>query len=139
MDCICVKETLRAQIETMIRIFDVSHFLSGMDLGAQQWGAELVLALKAKYPGITLEVVLPYEEQAADWTEEQRDRYFTIIAHCDKETLLQRKMTPDCLRRRDTYMLDQSSYVIAISSTRQEEMSNPITYARKHGKTIIAI
>ena len=42
------------------------------------YAAEIVLALKEKYPQITLECAIPYERQAAYWSESLRDRYFSI-------------------------------------------------------------
>ena len=38
--------------------------------------AEIVLALKEKYPQITLECAIPYERQAMRWPEALRNRYF---------------------------------------------------------------
>ena len=40
--------------------------------------AEIVLALKEKYPQITLECAIPYERQAVRWPEALRNRYFSI-------------------------------------------------------------
>ena len=31
------------------------------------------------------------------WPEALRNRYFSIAERCDKETMLQRQYTPDCL------------------------------------------
>ncbi len=40
------------------------------------YAAEIVLALKEKYPQITLECAIPYERQAVRWPEALRNRYF---------------------------------------------------------------
>ena len=40
------------------------------------YAAEIVLALKEKYPQITLECAIPYERQAMRWPEALRNRYF---------------------------------------------------------------
>ena len=42
------------------------------------YAAEIVLALKEKYPQITLECAIPYERQAVRWPEALRNRYFSI-------------------------------------------------------------
>ncbi len=38
-----------------------------------------------------LECAIPFEEQAADWSEEERDLYFSIIEKAHKETLITTK------------------------------------------------
>ena len=55
------------------------------------YAAEIVLALKEKYPQITLECAIPYERQAVRWPEALRNRYFSIAERCDQETMLQRQ------------------------------------------------
>ncbi|MEE3334568.1 MAG: SLOG family protein [Ruminococcus sp.] len=72
----------------MITENKVTHYISGMALGIDQICAELVLEIKSRYPKITLECAIPCEEQAIRWTEPQRDRYFSILERCDKETII---------------------------------------------------
>ena len=54
------------------------------------------------------------ESQAKKWTEEQRDRFFDIAYKCYKETLIQHHHTPDCMHKRNRYMVDQADFIIAI-------------------------
>ena len=82
------------------------------------YAAEIVLALKEKYPQITLECAIPYERQAAYWSEPLRNRYFSIAERCDQETMLQRQYTPDCLRKRNQYMVDHADIVLAVCNMR---------------------
>ena len=50
--------------------------LSPMNRGIETLAAELAVNLKGN---IKLECVIPAEEQAKDWSEPERDRYFSII------------------------------------------------------------
>ena len=59
--------------------------LSPMNRGYETMAAELAIRLGGN---IKLECVIPFEEQAKDWYEPERDRYFGIIEDCEKETLL---------------------------------------------------
>ena len=92
--CIDLKKTLREQIINLIENEGVTHFISGMAIGVDMYAAEIVLGLKASYPGITLESAIPCESQAAKWSEALRDRYFDIASKCDKETLIQTHYVP---------------------------------------------
>ena len=73
--CTALKKLLRTKIIEYIETEHVTHFISGMALGTDMYAAEIVLGLKAAYPGITLTCALPCESQAEKWPEPLRDRY----------------------------------------------------------------
>ena len=52
--CTALKKLLRTKIIEYIETEHVTHFISGMALGTDMYAAEIVLGLKAAYPGITL-------------------------------------------------------------------------------------
>ena len=83
------------------------------------YAAEIVLALKEKYPQITLECAIPYERQAVRWPEALRNRYFSIAEQCDQETMLQTHYTQDCLRNRNRYMVEHADIVLAVCNMRR--------------------
>ena len=85
-----------------------------MAIGVDMYAAEIVLGLKASYPGITLESAIPCESQAVKWSEALRDRYFDIASKCDKETLIQAHYSPDCMDKRNRYMVDHADVLIAV-------------------------
>ncbi len=97
--CKRLVERLKAEIVKLIEEYGVTHFISGMATGADMYAAELVLKLKEKYPQIALECAIPCENQAENWSEPLRDRYFGIIERSDIETLLQTRYTPDCMKK----------------------------------------
>ena len=72
--CTALKKLLRTKIIEYIETEHVTHFISGMALGTDMYAAEIVLGLKAAYPGITLTCALPCESQAEKWPEPLRDR-----------------------------------------------------------------
>ena len=113
--CTALKETLKKQIISLITDENVTHFISGMALGVDMYAAEIVLELKKTYPAITLESAIPCETQAAKWNAAMRERYYGIAAQCDKETLLQTHYTPDCMDKRNRYMVDHADYIIAVT------------------------
>lgn len=108
-----IKKLLGNQIEHLIKEYHVQHFIIGLDRGVETLAAELILDLKERHP-ITLECVLAYEEEAANWSEYERNRYFRIIQSADYETLLQTKYTLDCREKRNEYMFKHSNWGIMV-------------------------
>lgn len=137
--CVALKKTIRDEIIKLIEEEGVTHFISGMAIGVDMYAAEIVLGLKASYSGITLESAIPCESQAAKWTEALRDRYFDIASKCDKETLIQRHYTADCMHKRNRYMVDQADFVIAVWDGKPSGTGKTVQYAQNQGKTIRAI
>ena len=114
-DCCKLKALMTLQIVSLIEN-GVTTFLSGMALGADIWGAEIVLACKKQYPqkGIRLIAVLPCESQADRWSVEQRERYFNILAECDETVYISRHYTRDCMFRRNRWLIDHANFVLAV-------------------------
>ena len=137
--CINLKKTLREQIINLIENEGITHFISGMAIGVDMYAAEIVLGLKASYPGITLESAIPCESQAAKWSEALRDRYFDIASKCDKETLIQTHYTPDCMDKRNRYMVDHADVLIAVWDGSPSGTGKTVRYAHQQGKSVTVI
>lgn len=138
-NCMRLKQLIKEQVIYLIEDFGVSHFISGVDLGISQYAAEIVLALKRDYPEITLECIIPSENHATKWMVAQRERYFSILERCDKETLLQRHHTKDCMKKRNNHIISQSTYVLAVWNGRPGGTRNIVSIAHQMEKTVIVI
>lgn len=90
------------------------HFICGMARGADLYFAEAVLALRARCEDVTLEGARPCESQANSWPAGERQRYQDILDQCDYETLVQHQYDRGCMMRRNRYMVDRSSRIIAV-------------------------
>ena len=90
------------------------HFLCGMAQGADLLFCEAVLALRRERRDVLLEAAIPCAAQADRWKAAQRERYCRLVAQCDLETLVQQEYTPDCMLRRDYYMVERSQLLIAL-------------------------
>ena len=112
--CIALKAKLRAAVESAIHE-GMEHFICGMAEGCDLYFAETVLALKSTYPHITLEAAIPCPSQADGWGERQQARYRDILSRCDYETMVQQSYTPGCMQRRNRYMVDHASLLIAVN------------------------
>lgn len=112
-DCIKLKLIMASQITALIDN-GVSTFLTGMALGVDIFGAEIVLAFKQQSPDIKLIAALPCETQANKWSVEQRERYFNILAKCDDVVYISRHYTKDCMYRRNSWLVDHANFVLAV-------------------------
>lgn len=130
------------------RIFDaaeavwhggVRHYICGMATGCDFYFAEAVLALRAQHPEVTLEAAIPCEGQSAPWTEAQRRRYDRLVAECDYRTVIRQSYTPDCMLRRNRYMVDASGVLIAAYSGAPGGTRSTLLYALRQGLEIIEL
>ena len=72
-------------------------------------------------------------------TAKPKADYYNIAAKCDKETMLQREYTPDCMDKRNRYMVDHADYILAVWNGCPSGTGNTVRYAHKKGRSIIVI
>ncbi len=138
-DCLRIKELMTMQIAGLIDN-GVRTFLTGMALGADTWGAELVLRFKREYPDIRLIAVLPCETQADRWSVEQRERYFNILAQCNETIYASRRYTRDCMLERDRWLVDHAAFLLAVyNGTPKGGTAYTVRYAKDKQKAVITI
>ena len=111
--CLTLKAKLRDAVATAYQS-GYRHFICGMALGCDLYFAEAVLALRRHHADITLEAAIPCPGQDHAWAPDQRERYRRILEACDYETMVQDHYGPGCMQRRNRYMVDHSSLVIAV-------------------------
>ena len=135
--CLEIKAKLVTAVETAYEA-GCRHFLCGMARGADFYFCDAVLALRERRSGVTLEAVIPCEEQAARWTERERERYFTLVERCDSETMLQHHYDKGCMLRRNRYLVDHSAMLIAVYDGMLGGTMYTLSYAMKRGlETVI--
>lgn len=130
--CLELKDRLSAAAEAAYEA-GCRHFLCGMARGADFYFCEAVLALRRQKNDVTLEAVIPCEEQAAHWSERDRDRYFSLVSACDGETLVQRHYDRGCMFRRNRYLVDHAARLIAVYDGMLGGTMYTISYAMKQG------
>jgi len=113
------------------------HFLCGMAMGCDLYFCECVLALRAQHPDVTVEAAIPCPTQAGDWPEEARTRYRALVSACDYETLVSARYTAECMQRRDRYMVDHASLLIAVYDGTPGGTQYTIQYAMRRGVEIV--
>jgi len=111
--CVHLKILLYKEAEAAIKD-GYTHFICGFALGSDTYFAEAVIELRNRYPGITLEAALACETQADHWPEKDRDRYFKLLAQCDRETYISRSYYKGSYLDRNRYIVNQSQRLIAV-------------------------
>lgn len=111
-------------------------FMLGLAEGVDIWAAEIVLDIKDEHPNITLEAVIPCENQTASWNVKSKERRDKIMAMFDNVTVLQKSYTSDCMMRRNKYMVDSNDYVIAVWNEQPSGTANTIRYAIRKNKPV---
>ena len=110
--CLTLKQRILDVVETAYEE-GYRHFLCGMAMGCDLYFCECVLDLRRRHEDVTLEAAIPCPTQADRWPAAQRERYRRLVEACDFETLVSEQYTASCMQRRDRYMVDHSSLLIA--------------------------
>ena len=130
---------LEEKIKSVITQYGITNFISGMALGVDLDFAEIVLKLRNKYP-ITLECAIPCPNQTLKWKDADKLRYESILKRADKITLISLNYSPDCMLKRNRYMVDKSHLIIAVfNGIEQGGTWYTINYAIKVNKFIAFI
>lgn len=136
--CIELKRRLRDAVEAAYEE-GMRHFICGMARGCDFYFAETVLELRRRREGVTLEAAIPCATQSQSWTQAERARWSTLVAACDMETLVQERYTPGCMLRRNRYMVDHSTLVIAVYNGTEGGTRGTLEYAIRRGVPFVDI
>ncbi len=88
-------------------------FHCGMAMGFDLLAAEAALSLQSELGDLQVIAVVPCRGQADRWSMEAKDRYEAILRIVDDVVVLSEKYYNGCLLRRNDYMLNHSSRLIA--------------------------
>jgi len=136
--CVRLKEQIYDAAEAVYE-GGIRHYICGMATGCDMYFGEAVLRLREEHPEITLEAAIPCEGQSARWSPELRRRYDRIVRECDYQTVVGREYTPDCMLRRNRYMVDASAVLIAAYNGSPGGTRSTLLYAMRQGLSVIQL
>lgn len=115
--------------------------VTGMALGVDTVFALAVLDLKkGVMPYLNLECAIPCVGHSSKWFGESVRQYKEILSQADNVTLVSdRQYTPDCMQKRNEYMVDSSDVLIAIWDGTSGGTANCVRYAKSKGMHIVQI
>jgi uncharacterized phage-like protein YoqJ len=133
-----LKRRLKEAIENACRE-GMEHFLSGMARGCDLYCAELTLEVKERWPGITLEAALPCPTQSEGWPQADRQRWEALLDRCDYVTMVQDHYSRGCMLRRDRYMVDHASLLIAVYDGLGGGTRHTVEYALRQNTPVVFV
>ncbi len=137
--CIALKAALFAEI-TKLADAGYTDFSSGMAEGTDLWAALDVLELKREKSTLKLHCVLPCEGQADQWSASAQKMYESILEHADSVVYVSRDYSPDCMLKRNRYLVDHASCLLAVYNGEwRGGTAMTVRYARKLERKIIVL
>ena len=109
-----IVEQLRHEVLDAIEA-GYDHFLSGFARGADLLFARVVSEYKGVYP-ITLGAALPYRDRVRTKDE----MFHRLLKACDSVAVVSEDYSPACFAKRNQWMVQQSSRVIAVYDGREK-------------------
>ena len=134
--CVALKRRITDAVELAYEQ-GFRHFLCGMAMGCDLYFCEAALALRERHPDVTVEAAIPCPTQADAWPPAQRERYDRLVAACDFETMVSGQYTSACMLRRDRYMVDHASLLIAAFDGTSGGTRYTVEYALNQGLAIV--
>ena len=137
-ECQMLKNKLFFEIESTIQK-GYNYFIIGMAQGIDTYVGELLIDFKKNDTEITIEAAIPCLNQDEKWLNPAKQQYRNILSWCDKSTVISEQYTPFCMQKRNQYMVDQSSRLIAVWNGKPSGTLNTIKYAKKKGIEVVII
>ncbi len=132
------RRRLRETIEVLI-LMGFRHMISGGAQGMDIMAAEIVLSFKKEFSDLTLEMAVPYEKQAASWSEDYRARWQRCIDEADMVTIVSHEYTKQCLFARNRYMVQQADLLLACYDGKEGGTKMTVDYAKRSGCRVCII
>ena len=114
-------------------------FITGMAEGVDIWAAEIVLEKKKENKDLHLICAVPHPGFEKRRSRYETERYENIIKNADYVTTISDNYYRACYQKRNIWMVDRSSLVIAVWNGQLSGTKNTIDYAVGHGIRIINI
>lgn len=131
-----VKKWLSAQIEDAIAA-GYRTFICGMGMGVDIWAGELVLERKALDASIHLISAVPWPGFSNRWSVDWQERYSRLLREADLTVPVSHQFKQDVFWRRNAWMVDHSSRLIAYYSGAPGSTRDMVGYAEKQGIEVI--
>jgi len=136
--CLELKDKLIVAAEQ--RVFSgIRHFICGMARGCDTFFCEAVFFLRERHVGLTVEAAIPYDQHGSGWREDDRRRYLNLLGQCDFVSYVSGEYSRGCMLRRNRYMVDNSSVLIAVFDGKPGGTKNTLGYAMKSGLEVFEI
>lgn len=114
-------------------------FITGMAEGVDIWTAEIVLKKKKENKDVHLICAVPHPGFEKRRSEYETERYEDIIKNADYVTTISDNYYRACYQKRNIWMVNHSSLVIAVFNGTASGTKNTVDYARKIGVRVVNV
>ena len=136
----CPVDQVKAMLETAVRqaIGDgFTTFITGMARGVDIWAGQVVLKMRAQNPAIKLVAASPYKGFEERWSDSWKQQYSFLIEWADAVRYICPGYSKGAFQRRNEWMVDRSSRVIAFYNGESGGTRNTILYAESKGVEVV--
>lgn len=130
------KEEIQADLEAAIQqaIADgYTTFITGMAYGVDIWAGHTVVRLRKSNPDLHLIAAVPFRGFEDRWSSEWKRTYQELLEQADLVKYICPGYNAGAYQRRNEWMVDHSSRVIAVFNGEPSGTKNTIDYAKKTG------
>lgn len=112
-------------------------FISGVSKGVDLWAAELVLRHRQSAKGVKLVCAVPFQGFGLHWGGGWTERFLKVTQSADSVVYVCEAGSRSAYQRRNEYMVDRSSLLIAAYTGASGGTRNTVRYAEKRGECAI--
>lgn len=113
-----------------------TNFITGMAYGVDIWAAEIILSLKSSYD-LKLICAIPHPHFENICNAFWKEKYYQVLTQADEVNYILPHYTSYCLRKRNNWMVEHSSLIIAVYNGSKGGTKNTIDYAIKNNIKVI--
>lgn len=108
-------------------------FISGMARGIDLWAADIVLEERRHHPDMYLICAVPHPDFEKRWNAAAQQLYSTILQQADLTRIICPSFSMGAYQKRNIWMVDHSSLVLAYYNGGAGGTANTIAYAKSQG------
>lgn len=136
------EEEIKADLETAIQqaITDgYTTFITGMAYGVDIWAGQIVVRLRKSNPDLHLVAAVPFQGFEDRWSSAYKQEYRVLLDQVNLVRYICPGYHVGAYQRRNEWMVDRSSRVIAVFNGEPSGTKNTIAYAEKKLVQIVHI
>lgn len=133
-----IKRALKKEIRRAIAD-GYNVFISGMARGVDIWAAQIVLVLRDSGSDVTLVCACPCRDFQRRWEADWKAQAAEVLDKADHVEYICEDYTRFCFQKRNEWMVDRSSRVIAVYSGEPGGTKNTVDYAERKAVPVVVI
>ena len=114
-------------------------FFIGMALGFDMLCFKVLEELSKEYKKVKLIACIPCAGQAYKYSKKQKEEYDRMVKDADEIVLISQTYTKTCMQKRNKFMVDNSSVLVAYLKRDFGGTANTVRYAKSINRKIIYI